>query len=145
MPRQRPFSTHSEFRPTIKRGLYDDPNAHRPGEPPDTDLEYDDLVELYGYDEDRGLDELVLEKGDLIKIPLKDEYDAVTWKDGMVTSTTKGSLNFQVVFPGCEIDSGQWSQTRSRAEMESRWRLFPATLRRHPGVHAILSTQGYTP
>ena len=38
-----------------------------------------------------------------------------------------------------------WSQTRSRADMESTWRLPPATRRREPGVHAILSTQGYTP
>ena len=145
MPRQRAFSTHSEFRPTVQRGLSDDPNAHVPGELLDEDLEYDDLVELYGYDEGRGLEELVLEKGDLIKIPLKDEYDDVTWVDGMVTSTTKGSLNFKVVFPGCEIDSGKWSQTRSRAEMEKTWRLPPATRRRQPGVRAILSTQGYTP
>ena len=41
-------------------GLYDDPNVHVPGEPPDKDLDYDDLVELYGYDEDRGLTTLVL-------------------------------------------------------------------------------------
>jgi len=142
LPRQRPYSTHPEFRPTVKRGLYDDPNARVPGEPPDKDLEYDDLVELYGYDEERGLiGELVLEKG----IPLKDDYEAVTWVDGMVTATTEGSLNFKVVFQGCEIDSGIWSQTRSRAEMESTWRFPPATRRRQPGVHAILSTQGYTP
>ena len=60
LPRRRPFSTHPEFRPTVKRGLYDDPNVHVPGEPPDKDLDYDDLVELYGYDEDRGLTTLVL-------------------------------------------------------------------------------------
>jgi len=145
MPRQRAFPLHPEFRPTFTRGLYDDPNAQGPGEPQDEDLEYDDLVELYGYDEGRGLEELVLEEGDLIRIPLKDEYDAVTWMNGMVTSSIKGFSTFQVVFPGCEINSGQWSQTRSRAEMESTWRLPPATRRRLPGVHAILSTQGYTP
>ena len=61
LPHQRPFSTHLEFRPTVKRGLFDDPNVHLPGELPCKDLEYDDLVELYGYDEERGLSALVLE------------------------------------------------------------------------------------
>ena len=78
LPRRRPFSTHTEFRPTVKRGIYDDPNAHVPGEPPDKDLEYDDLVELYGYDEERGLNTLVLEKGTKVEVPLKDEYGAIT-------------------------------------------------------------------
>jgi len=54
-------------------------------------------------------------------------------------------LKFQVVFQGCEIDSGNWSQTRSRADMESTWRFPPESRRRQPGVHAILSTKGYTP
>ena len=76
LPRRRMHSTHPEFRPTVKRGLFDDP--HVPGEPPDKDLEYDDLVELYGYDEERGLSTLVLEEGTKIEIPLKDEYGATT-------------------------------------------------------------------
>jgi len=108
-----PPSSHSEFRPTVKRGPFDDPNAHLPEELPDEDLEYDDLVELYGYDEERGLSELVLEKGTKI-IPLKDEYGAITWVDGTVTSTKKGSLDFQVIFPSSVIDSDTWTQTQSR-------------------------------
>ena len=63
LPHQRPLSTHPEFRPTVKRGLFDDLNAHLPGELPCNDLEYDDLAELYRYDEERGLSALVLEKG----------------------------------------------------------------------------------
>ena len=113
-----PPSSHPEFRPTFKRGLFDDPNAHLPGELPDKDLEYDDLVELYGYDEERGLSELVLEKGTESEIPLKDEYGATTWVAGAVTSAQQGSLDFQVKFSGSAIDSGTWTQTRSRAEME---------------------------
>jgi len=119
LPHMRPPpSSNPEFRPTIKRGPLDDPNAHLPEELPDEDLEYDDLVELYGYDEERGLRELVLEKGTKIEIPLKDEYGAITWVEGTVTSTTKGSLDFQVIFPGSTIDLGTWTQTRSRAEMD---------------------------
>ena len=71
-------SSHPEFRPTFKRGLFDDPNAHLPGELPDKDLEYDALVEFYGYDEERGLSKLVLEKGTEIEILLTDEYGAIT-------------------------------------------------------------------
>jgi len=121
LPHQRPFSTHPEFRPTVKRGLFDDPNAHLPGELPCKDLEYDDLVELYGYDEERGLSALVLEKGTEIEIPLEDEHRATTWVAGTVTSTQRGTLDFQVKFPGSAIDSGTWTQTRSRAEMEGTW------------------------
>ena len=121
LPHRRPYSSHSEFRPTVKRGLFDDPYAHLPGELPDKHLEYDDLVELYGYDEERGLSELVLEKGTEIEIPPKDEYGAITWVAGTVTSTQKGSLDFQVKFPGSAIDLGTWTQTRNRAEMEGTW------------------------
>jgi len=145
LPPRRPYSSHSEFRPTVKRGLFDDPYAHVPGELPDKDLEYDDLVELYGCDEERGLSELILMKGTKVEIPLEDEYGTITWMAGTVTSTQKGSLDFQVTFPDSAIDSGTWTQTRSRAEMEGTWRLPPAMRRRQPGVHAILSTQGYTP
>jgi len=104
-------------------------------------LEYDDLLELYGYDEERGLSKLVLEKG----IEIEDEYGAITWVAGMVTSTQGGTLDFQVKFPGSAIDSGTWTQTRNRAEMETTWRLPPALRRRQPSVHAILTMQGYTP
>jgi len=102
-------------------------------------------VELYEYDEERGLIKIVLEKGTEIEILLKDEYGAITWVAGTVTSTQKGSLDFQVIFPGGAIDSGTWAQTRSRAEMEGTLRFPPALQKRQPGVHAILSTQGYTP
>ena len=105
-------------------------------------MKYDDLVELYGYDEERGLSALVLEKGTEIEIPLKDEYGAITWVAGTVTSTLRGTLDFQVKFLGSAIDSGTWTQTRSRAEMEGTWRLPPTLQTRQPGVHAILSTQG---
>jgi len=145
LPLQRPQSSHPEFRPTVQRGLVDDPNEQPPGEQSDEDLDYDDLVELYGYDEERGLRALVLEKLTEIEIPLKDEYGAITWVDGTVTSTTKGSLEFKVTFPGSPIDEGIWTQTRSRAEMEGTSRLPPAMRRRQPGTHTILSTQGYTP
>ena len=102
-------------------------------------------MQLYGYDEERGLWELVLEKHTEIEIPPKDEYGAITWVEGTVTSTTKGSLDFKVMFPGSPRDEGTWTQTRSRAEMEGIWRFPPETRRRQPGVHTILSTQGYTP
>jgi len=129
----------------VKRGLFDDPYAHLPGEQPCKDLEYEDLVELYGYDEERGLSQLVLEKGTEIEIPLEDEYGAITWVAGMVTSTQRGTLDFQVKFPGSAIDSGTRTQTRSRAEMEVTWRLPLALRRRQLAVHAILTTHGYTP
>jgi hypothetical protein len=115
------------------------------GEPPENDLEYDDLVELYGYDEERGLSELVLVKGAMIEIPFRNEYGEPTWMKGRVSSTTEGSLKFKFRFLGSDMDHENWAQIRSRADMESTWRLPPATRRRLQGVHAILSTQGYTP
>jgi len=136
LPRRRPFSTHPEFRPTVKRCR---------GEPPDKNLGYDDLVELYGYDEERGLSTLALEKGTKIEIPYTDEYGVIAWRDGRVSSTTQGSLTFKVRFPGSDMDHDNWTLTRSRADMESTWRLAPATRKRQQGVYAILSTQGYTP
>jgi len=57
---QRPYSTHPHLRPTIKRGIFDNSYAHLPGEQPCKELEHDDLVELYGYDEERGLSRIVL-------------------------------------------------------------------------------------
>jgi len=115
LPHHRPFSTHPEFRPTVTRGLFDDPNAHLPGELPCKDLEYDDLVELYRYDEERGQSALVLEKDTEIEIPLEDEYGAISWVAGTVASTQRGTLDFQVKFPGSAIDSGTWTHTRSTA------------------------------
>jgi len=32
LPHQRLLSTHPEFRPMVKRGLFDDPNAHLPSQ-----------------------------------------------------------------------------------------------------------------
>jgi len=144
LPRQRPYTTYPEFRPTVKRGIYDNPYARVSGEPPDKDLEYDNLVELYGYDEERGLSELVLVKGTMIEVPFKNEYGEPIWVKGRVSSTTEGSLKFKFRIQG-EMDHENWAQTLSRADMESTWRLPPTTRRRLQGVHAILSTQGYTP
>jgi len=45
LPRRREFSTHPEFRPTVKMCRWGDTN----------NMEYIDLVELYGHDEARGL------------------------------------------------------------------------------------------
>ena len=86
-------------------------------------MEYDDLLELYGYDEERGLSKLVLEKG----IEIEDEYGAITWVAGMVTSTQGGTLDFKVKFTGSAIDSGTWTQTRNRAEMENHMARTPCT------------------
>ena len=76
---------------------------------------------LYGYEEERGLSQTVLEKGTEIEIPLEDEYGAITWAAGRITSIQVGTLDVQVKFPGSAIDSGTWIQTRSRAEMEVTW------------------------
>jgi len=62
LPRPRPYSTHPHLRPMEKRGIFDNPYAHLPGEQPCKDLEHDDLIELYGYDEERGLTKIILEK-----------------------------------------------------------------------------------
>jgi len=145
LPLPRLHSTHPHLRPTVKRGLYDNPNAHLPGEQPCTDLEYDNLMELYGYDEERGLSEIILEKGTEIEIPIEDELGAITWIEGRISSIQAGSLEFQTCFRGSRIDSGTWIQTRNRAEMEVTWRLPPALRRRQPSVFIILTTQGYSP
>ena len=50
-----------------------------PGEPPDKDLGYSELVELYGYDEERGPFELVLVKGTMIELPFQSEFGEHTW------------------------------------------------------------------
>jgi len=75
----RPYSTHPHLRPTVKREILDNPYAHLPGEQPCKDLEYDDLMELYGYDEERGLSEIILEKGTEIEIAIEDELGAISW------------------------------------------------------------------
>ena len=130
LPRQRVHTTYPEFRPTVKRGIHDDPYAHVPGEPPDKDLGYSDLVELFGYDEGRGLLELVLVKGTMIELPFQSKSGEHTWIMGRVSSTTVGSMEFKFRFLG-ELDQENWAQTRSRADMEITWRLPPATRSRH--------------
>jgi len=109
------------------------------------DLKYDDLLELYGYDEERGLSEIILEEGTEIEIAIEDEPGAITWIPGRVTSIHKGSLEFQASFKGCGINSGIWSRSLNRAEMEVTWRLPPALRRRQSSVIIILTTQGYLP
>jgi len=101
-------------------------------------------VELYGYDEDRGLLKLVLVEGTMIEVPFKNEYGEPIWVKGRVSSTTEGSLKFKFRILG-ELDHENWVQTLSRADMESTWRLPPATRIGQLGVDAMLSTQGYTP
>jgi len=145
IPNPRPYSTHPHLRPTVKRGIFDNPNAHLPGEQPCKDLEHGDLMELYGYDEERGLSEIILEKGTEIEIPIEDELGAITWIEGKISSIQAGSLDFQTRFRGSAIDSGTWRQTRNRAEMEVTWRLPPALRRRQPSVYIILTAQGYSP
>ena len=97
LPRPRPFSTHPHLRPTLMREILSNPNL--PGNPLQPgDLEYDDLLELYGYDEEWGLSEIILEKGTEIEIAIEDELGAITWKPGRISSIQKGSLEFQVLF-----------------------------------------------
>jgi len=118
IPRPRPFSTHPQLRPTVKKEILSYP--HEPGNPLQPgDLEYDDLLELYEYDEERGLSEITLEEGTEIEIAIEDELGAITWIPDRVTSIQKGSLEFQVFFQGCRIDAGTWTRTRNRAEMEA--------------------------
>jgi len=145
LPLQRPYSTHPQFRPTIKRGLFDNPNAHLPGEQPCKDLEHDDLLELFGYDEERGCSRIELEQGTEIEIPIEDEQGVTSWIAGEVSICHEGSLDFRAEFPGSILETGVWRQTRSRADMDVTWRLPPALRKRHPATHMILNTQGYTP
>jgi len=128
----------------VKRGRYDYPYAHKPGELPDKDLEYSDLIELFGYDEARGPSELVLVKGTKIELPFENEYGKHTWIKGRVSSTTVGSLKFKFIFLG-DPDHDNWAQTRSRADMEITWRLPPATRKGQLEACTILAPQGYTP
>ena len=50
-------------------------NPLQPGE-----LLYEDLLELYGHDEERGITEIILEKGTAIEIAIEDELGATSWK-----------------------------------------------------------------
>jgi len=145
LPRQRPYSTNRHLRPTVKRGIFDNPYAHLPGEQPCKDLEHDDLMQLYGYDEERGLSKILLEQGTEIEIPIEDELEVTSWAAGIISSYQMGSLDFRAEFLGSAINAGTWRQTRSRADMDVTWRLPPALWRRQPAVHMILTTQGYTP
>jgi len=76
IPRPRPFSTHPQLRPTVKKERLSFP--HEPGNPKPGDLEYDDLLELYGHDEERGLTEIILENGTEIEIAIEDELGATS-------------------------------------------------------------------
>jgi len=143
-PRPRPFSTHPQVRPTVEKGILRYPHETGNTTKPD-DLEFDDLLELYGYDEARGLTEIILEEGTEIEIAIEDELGEITWVPGMVTSTQQGSLEFLASFKGCGINAGTWSRTRNRAEMEATWRLPPALRRRQPSIFIIRNTQGYSP
>jgi len=108
-------------------------------------LEHDDLLELFGYDEERGLSKILLEQGTEIEVPIEDEQGLTFWIAGEVSVCHVGSLNFRAEFPGSTIDKGTWKQTRSRADMDITWRLPPALRKRHPAVHMILNPQAYTP
>jgi len=144
IPHPRPFSNYSHLRPTVKKEILSYP--HAPGDPLQPgNLDYDDLLELYGYDEERGLRELILEEDTEIEIAIEDELGATTWIPGKVTSTQQGSLEFQAGFKGSGINSGIWSQSRNRADMEATWRLPPPLRLRQPSIFIILTTQGYTP
>jgi len=134
LTRHRPYSNHPHLRPTIKRMLLENP-----------DLKHDDLLELYGYDEERGCSRIELEQGTEIDISIEDELGVTNWIAGEVSTCHEGSLDFTVVFPGSSLDTGVWRQTCSRADMDVTWRLPHALWKRHPATHMILNTQGYTP
>jgi len=91
-----------------------------------------------------GLSPLTLDKGTKIEIPIKDVHGKIFRIAGQVTSVQTDSLIFKVQFPGCLSRKGDWSQTRSRADMESTWRL-PNAWERQPPVQMALQTQGFTP
>ena len=144
LPRQSPHNYH--LRPSVKRGIFDNPHAHLTGEQPCEDLEHDDLLELFGHDEERGLSTIRLVQGTEIEIPLEDEQGVTFLVAGVVSSPhQRGSLNFKAEFPGSALDKGIWRQIRSRADMDIIWRLPTELRKRSPAVHMILNTQGYTP
>jgi len=61
LSRHTPHNYH--LRPSVKRGIFNNPHAHLPGEQPCEDLEHDDLLELFGHDEERGLSTTLLVQG----------------------------------------------------------------------------------
>jgi len=105
---------------------------------------HNDLLELFGYDEDLGLTPLTLDTGTKIEIPMEDVQGIIFWIAGKFTSAQTGSLIFKVQFLGCVPGGGAWSRKQSRADMKITWRL-PKAWVRQPSVHLILHTHGYTP
>ena len=130
----KPHPNHPHLRPTIKRMPHENPV-----------LDDDDLLELYGYDEERGYSQIVLEPGTAIEFPIEDEQGVTTWIVGRVLLCHEGSLDFRVVFPGSSQDTGGWRQLRSRADTDVTWHLPHALRKRHPAIYMLLNTQGYTP
>jgi len=104
LPRQTSHNPH--LRPTVKRGIFDNPYAHLPGEQPCKDLKHDDLLELFGHDEERGLSEILLEQGTEIEVKTEDEEGVTFWIAGKVSICHVGSLDFRAVFPGSILDKG---------------------------------------
>jgi len=98
-------------------------------------LEHDDLLELFGYDEEQGFSRIVLEQGTEIEIPIEDEQGVTFWIASEVSICHEGSLNFRAEFPSRTLDTGIWKQTRSRADMDVTWLLPPALRRRQTAVH----------
>jgi len=58
---QTPHNYH--LRPLVKQGIFDNPYAHMPGEQPCKDLGHDNLLELFGQNEERGLSTILLKQG----------------------------------------------------------------------------------
>jgi len=145
LPPRTQHNYHLRF--SVRRRIFANIFRQTPGEQPSIDLGHDDLLELFGHDEEWGLSELLLEIGTKIEIPIKDAQGVTFWIAGEVSSYRTGSLTFKAEFPGCELDVGFWSQTRNRADMEITWRLPPIYdfRERQSAVHMILNTQGYTP
>ena len=86
LPRQREYSINPYLRPTVDLLIFDNPHAHRPGEQPFKELEHDDLMELFGYDKERGLSKILLEQGTEIEIPIEDELGVTFWTAGIISS-----------------------------------------------------------
>jgi len=96
------------LRPTVKRGIFNNPYAHLPGEQPCKDLEHDDFLELFGHDEELGLSKILLEQGTEIEMPIEDEQGVTFWVAGEVSSYHVGSLDIKAEFPGSILDKGIW-------------------------------------
>ena len=103
LPSQTPHNYH--LRPSVKRGISDNPPAHSAGEQPCENLEHDDLLELFRHDEEQGLITILLVQGTEIQIPIDDEQGVKFWVSGVVSSPhQRGSLNFKAEFPGSTFD-----------------------------------------